>query len=383
MLILDGEFTAESVADGHPDKICDQIADALLDACLRQDPLSRVAIECLMKGHHVVLAGEITTKATHDIESIVKTTLARIGHGDGRWGIDLAALRITALLTLQSSEIGAAVDHDAATGLGAGDQGTVFGYAAAETPEHMPAAIWIAHALMRRHREVRLGEALGLLGPDAKAQVTLRYANGKPLSIATLVISTQHSADLQSEQVKDLVRNLIIAPELEHIGLRAETILINPGGAFTVGGPLADAGVTGRKIIVDTYGGQGRHGGGAFSGKDPTKVDRSGAYGARQLAKTIVAAGLASHCEVRASYAIGHIAPLSVAFDTFGTGSLKGVLAAFAEHDLDPHGLLTPSSLASRLGLNNAIYADLAAFGHFGRECSPWEKVLFNKRQRS
>ncbi|WP_228126875.1 methionine adenosyltransferase [Candidatus Viadribacter manganicus] len=309
-----------------------------------------------------------------DIALVVRRTLTQIGHGDGRWGVDLDRLQLMTCLTRQSFEIGDAVDSGEE--LGAGDQGTVFGYACSETPSLMPAPIAIAHALMSKHKQVRFAEALGDFGPDAKAQATIRYEGGKPASISTLVLSTQHREDLDLATVRDMVRALIVEPELERLRVKADRILINPGGTFTLGGPVADAGLTGRKIIVDTYGGHCRHGGGAFSGKDPTKVDRSGAYGARQLAKTIVAAGLASHCEVRASYAIGHPEPVSVAFDTFGTGCSRDIEALLAHRGIDARTVLSPSSLIERLDLRRCLYAPVAAFGHFGSDGLPWERPM-------
>ncbi len=376
MFISDGEFTSESVSDGHPDKICDLISDAILDAHLAQDPDARVAIECAVKGQDVFVLGEATSHADVDVDAIVRRVFDHVGHVDGRWGIVPAQLNIATRISRQSPEIQAAVNGELA-GAGAGDQGTVFGYACDETPDFMPAALALAHAMMRQHKHVR-GSAPGIvLGPDAKAQATIRYHKGRPSAVSTLVLSTQHVDSIDLEAVRDLVRSLIVEPVLADFGLNADRILINSGGPFTLGGPLADAGLTGRKIIVDTYGGRARHGGGAFSGKDPTKVDRSGAYGARQLAKTIVAAGLATHCEVRASYAIGEPKPVSVALDTFGTGDPVAIDAAFAAHDLNPYTLLAPSSLISRLQLNRAIYADTAAFGHFGGKQRAWEKVLW------
>jgi S-adenosylmethionine synthetase len=366
---VDGLLTSESVSDGHPDKICDQISDAILDACLAQDPMSRVAVETAIKGRLVAIMGEITTRATFDPASLIREVLAGIGHGEGRWGLDLADLQILASLTRQSPEIAQGVDSE---DTGAGDQGLMHGFACAETPELMPLPIALAHALMRRQREVRQAEGGDVLGPDAKAQVTIRYEAGRPVEIDTIVLSTQHAAEISLSALRELVEAEIVLPVLPPALPGFRRLLINPAGSFVSGGPVADAGLTGRKIIVDTYGGYARHGGGAFSGKDPTKVDRSAAYGARQIAKHLVRTDWAEACEVRVAYAIGRAEPVAVALDTFGTGQMPDgqILAEAVPHAAE---LLRPRSIIERLGLRRPIYRPTASFGHFGRPDLPWE----------
>jgi len=374
MLVSHGLFTSESVSDGHPDKICDQISDAILDACLAQDPHSRVAIETGIKGKTLCLLGEITSEADPDLAAIAKAVLADIGHAEGRWGLDPDKLRIIEDVTLQSHEIGAGVGGG--VDIGAGDQGSMFGFACNETPELMPLPISLAHALMRSHRSIRRTAQGSKIGPDAKAQVTVRYERGRPVSLDTVVISTQHDDDLSVSDLHQLVRSSILEPALKDLLTPDVSLLVNPAGSFTLGGPAADAGLTGRKIIVDTYGGYARHGGGAFSGKDGTKVDRSGAYAARQVARDVVARGWATACEVRVAYAIGIAAPVDIGFDMFGTGSDTAASARYRELGIDVAALLRPGAIIKRLGLTNSLFRSTATFGHFGRHGFAWEEPL-------
>ncbi|RLE33194.1 MAG: methionine adenosyltransferase [Acidobacteria bacterium] len=367
-------FTSESVSDGHPDKICDQISDAILDACLMIDPHARVAVETAVKDHEVILLGEISRGARpDDIEKIVNGVLDDIGHSDGRWGLAINALNITDLLGNQSLEISDSVVGNGAD-LGAGDQGMMFGYACRETSELMPLPVAMAHGLMRRQRDFRLGEEGKAIGPDAKAQVTAVYQGGIPIGLNTVVLSTQHSPEIAGCDLEELIRELIVRPVVEHYALEMpKRLLVNPSGSFTEGGPIADAGLTGRKIIVDTYGGAGRHGGGAFSGKDATKVDRSAAYAARQLARAVVAAGFAERCETRLAYAIGRSEPVELSLETFETADLP--------HDeilrqVNPEGpdAFRPARIIKRLNLRRPIFQPTATFGHFGRQEFPWEQ---------
>jgi S-adenosylmethionine synthetase len=363
---VEGLFTSESVADGHPDKIADQLSDAVLDAALRQDPQARVAVEAAIKGSSVWLFGELTGRdLSLDFPEIVRGVLSSIGHSDDRWGIDLAQLDVRTTISLQAAEIGEGVGGGPDTG--AGDQGMMFGYASRETAEGLPTPIALAHRLMRRHKQVR--EQLGLLGPDAKAQVSVRYENGQPAGLQTIVLSSQHLADVSLSDVRELLREEVIRPVLGADADGAE-LLLNPAGTFIEGGPVADAGLTGRKIIVDTYGGFARHGGGAFSGKDGTKSDRAGAYAARQLALTVVETGLAEACEVRLAYAIGVAEPIAVHLDLGGgrgfeldAGAAAGLLAA-----------LRPRAIIDRLALTSPGFLPTAAFGHFGRPDFAWER---------
>jgi S-adenosylmethionine synthetase len=363
---VEGLFTSESVADGHPDKIADQLSDAVLDAALRQDPQARVAVEAAIKGSSVWLFGELTGRGLSlDFTEIVRGVLAGVGHGNNRWGLDLGELDVRTSISLQAAEIRDGVDGG--TDTGAGDQGMMFGFASVETSERLPTPIALAHRLMRRHKEVR--DRLGILGPDAKAQVSVRYEGGKPAGLHAIVLSSQHLPDTSLANVRELLREEIIRPVL---GAEADTaeLLLNPAGTFVEGGPVADAGLTGRKIIADTYGGFARHGGGAFSGKDGTKVDRSAAYAARQLALTIVEAGLASTCEVRLAYAIGVAEPLAVHLDLGGGQELT----------LDPDAAarllaaLRPRAIIERLALTAPGFLPTAAFGHFGRPGFAWER---------
>jgi S-adenosylmethionine synthetase len=355
-------FTSESVTEGHPDKIADQISDAILDACLAEDPYSRVACETLTCTGLVVIAGEITTKAYVDFQSLVRGTVSAIGYDNALYGFDSNTCAVISTINKQSPDIAQGVD----TG-GAGDQGMMFGYASNETPELMPIAISLAHKLARKLSEVRKSGLMAYLRPDGKSQVTVEYdSNHKPVRVDAVVISTQHAESVGNEELRaDILKHVIqavISPDL----LDADTKYhINPTGRFVIGGPMGDTGLTGRKIIVDTYGGMGRHGGGAFSGKDPTKVDRSAAYMARYVAKNIVAAGLADRCEVQLAYAIGVAEPVSVLVDTFGTGKVdEDALEALVRANFS----LTPKGIIESLNLRRPIYKATAAYGHFGRE---------------
>jgi S-adenosylmethionine synthetase len=354
-------FTSESVTEGHPDKIADQISDAILDACLAQDPYSRVACETLTATGLVVIAGEITTKAYVDFQSTVRGVVQAIGYDNALYGFDSNTCAVISSINKQSGDIAMGVD----TG-GAGDQGMMFGYATDENPELMPTAIALAHKLTRRLTAVRKSGQLPYLRPDGKSQVTVEYdANHNPLRIDAVVISTQHSESVSTEDLRTAIQKEVIQYTLPAKLLDADTKYhINPTGRFVIGGPMGDSGLTGRKIIVDTYGGMGRHGGGAFSGKDPTKVDRSGAYMARYIAKNIVAAGLAKRCEVQLAYAIGVAEPVSVLVDTFGTGVLpSSTLQALVRANFR----LTPAGIIESLDLRRPIYRQTASYGHFGR----------------
>ncbi len=364
-------FTSESVTEGHPDKIADQISDAILDACLEQDPYSRVACETLTATGLVVIAGEITTKAYVDFQTLVRSVVSDIGYNDAVFGFDSNTCAVISSINKQSGDIAMGVD----TG-GAGDQGMMFGFATNETEELMPTPISLAHKLTRRLSEVRKSGQLPYLRPDGKSQVTVEYDEaGKPMRVDAVVISTQHAEEVSTEKLradvlKDVIQFVIPASLLD-----ADTKYhINPTGRFVIGGPMGDTGLTGRKIIVDTYGGMGRHGGGAFSGKDPTKVDRSAAYMARYIAKNIVAAGLADRCEVQLAYAIGVANPVSVLIDTFGTGKLP---AAELQVLVREHFQLTPKGIMESLDLRRPIYRQTAAYGHFGRTDGDfgWERT--------
>jgi S-adenosylmethionine synthetase len=354
-------FTSESVTEGHPDKIADQISDAILDACLDQDPHSRVACETLTATGLVVIAGEISTRAYVDFQSLVRGVVASIGYDNALYGFDSNTCAVISTINKQSGDIAMGVD----TG-GAGDQGMMFGYATDETPELMPLAISLAHKLTRRLSEVRKSGQLSYLRPDGKSQVTVEYdANGKPLRIDAVVISTQHAESVTNEDLRaDILKHVIQATVPAELLDEDTKYHINPTGRFVIGGPMGDTGLTGRKIIVDTYGGSGRHGGGAFSGKDPTKVDRSAAYMARYIAKNIVAAGLARRCEVQLAYAIGVAEPVSVLVDTFGTGTVSDkTLQQLVRKNFK----LTPRDIIESLNLRRPIYRKTAAYGHFGR----------------
>ena len=372
-------FTSESVSEGHPDKVADQISDAILDAVLSQDPTARVAAETLVNTGLCLLAGEITTTANVDYIKTARETIKKIGYNSSEMGFDADGCAVMVCYDQQSPDIAQGVNEGQGLDLnqGAGDQGLMFGYACDETPTLMPFAIYYAHRLMQRQSEVRKDGRLPWLRPDAKAQLTVIYDDktGKPVGIDTVVLSTQHEPDIAYDTLKEAVIEEIIKPVLPPEMLRSDTkYLINPTGRFVIGGPQGDCGLTGRKIIVDTYGGASPHGGGAFSGKDPTKVDRSAAYACRYVAKNIVAAGLANACQIQVSYAIGIAEPTSIAIDTFGTGRLpeKDLIALVREHfDLRPKGII------QMLDLQRPIYRNTAAYGHFGREEPDfsWEKL--------
>ena len=368
-------FTSESVSEGHPDKMADQISDAVLDAMIAADAESRVACEVLLKDDLVVVAGEYRSRADVDIDALARGVIDDIGYGDPASGYDLASARVMNILGQQSSEIAQGVDERPDHEQGAGDQGLMFGYATAETDVLMPAPITYAHRLMRRHAEVRRA-GLDFLRPDAKSQLSFRYdAAGIPVAVDAIVVSTQHSPSVDNPTLHEAVMEEIIKPVVPGNWITAETKrFINPAGRFETGGPIADCGLTGRKIIVDTYGGMARHGGGAFSGKDPSKVDRSAAYAGRYVAKNIVAAGLAKRCEIQVSYAIGTAEPTSVSVNTFGTGAISEeriVQLIRACFDLKPRGLV------DMLDLKRPIYRRTAAYGHFGREedTFTWERT--------
>ncbi|MGD1990649.1 MAG: methionine adenosyltransferase [Chromatiales bacterium] len=363
-------FTSESVSEGHPDKMADQVSDAILDAILLEDQHARVACETLFKTGMAVIAGEITTTARPDYEKIIRDTIRDIGYSSSEMGFDADTCAVLSAIGVQSPDINQGVDRERPEDQGAGDQGLMFGFATNETDVLMPAPIQFAHRLMERQAEVRKSGELDWLRPDAKSQVTMHYKDGKPVSIDTVVVSTQHADSLSEAAVRDAVIDIIINPVLEPTGLlgSSTTIHVNPTGKFVIGGPMGDAGLTGRKIIVDTYGGAARHGGGAFSGKDPSKVDRSAAYAGRYVAKNIVAAGLADKCEIQISYAIGVAEPTSIMVETFGTGRISDeeITRLVREHfDLRPYGILRMLDL---LNPKKIKYRKTAAYGHFGRE---------------
>ncbi|MGN0243617.1 MAG: methionine adenosyltransferase [Lachnospiraceae bacterium] len=380
-------FTSESVTEGHPDKICDQISDAILDELLRQDPMSRVACETATTTGLVMVMGEITTNAYVDIQKVVRDTVDEIGYNRAKFGFDASTCGVMTALDEQSADIAMGVDKalearenamsdEDIEAIGAGDQGMMFGYASNETPEYMPYPISMAHRLTRQLTKIRKDGILPYLRPDGKSQVTVEYdENGKPMRIDAIVISTQHDPDVTQEKIHKDVMEYVIRPVIPQEMLDDETkYFINPTGRFVIGGPHGDSGLTGRKIIVDTYGGTARHGGGAFSGKDPTKVDRSAAYAARYAAKNIVAAGLAEKCEIQLSYAIGVAQPTSVMVDTFGTGKLsEEQLVAIVRENFD----LRPAGIIKMLDLRRPIYKQTAAYGHFGRNDLdlPWEHL--------
>lgn len=371
-MVNDFLFTSESVSEGHPDKVADQISDAILDAILAQDPRSRVAAETLCNTGLVVLAGEITTQANVDYIQVARDTIKRIGYDNTEYGIDHKGCAVLVAYDKQSNDIAQGVDQasDDYLNLGAGDQGLMFGYACDETPELMPAPIYYAHRLVERQAQLRKDGRLAFLRPDAKSQVTMRYVDGKPHSIDTVVLSTQHApemslGDKMKPEFYEAVIEEIIKPVLPKEWLKETKYLVNPTGRFVIGGPQGDCGLTGRKIIVDTYGGACPHGGGAFSGKDPTKVDRSAAYAARYVAKNIVAAGLARQCQIQVAYAIGVARPMNVTVYTEGTGVISDdKLAALVQEHFD----LRPKGIIQMLDLLRPIYSKTAAYGHFGRE---------------
>ena len=366
-------FTSESVSEGHPDKIADQISDAVLDAILEQDPKARVACETYVKTGMALVGGEITTSAWVDIEELTRKTINDIGYTSSEMGFDANSCAVLNAIGKQSPDINQGVDRQNPLEQGAGDQGIMFGYATNEMPNLMPAAISYAHDLMRRQAEVRKNGTLPWLRPDAKSQVTLIYQNGKIQGVDTVVLSTQHSEGIEQKALHEAVMEEIIKPTLPKEWLTSRTkYFINPTGRFVIGGPMGDCGLTGRKIIVDTYGGAARHGGGAFSGKDPSKVDRSAAYAARYVAKNIVAAGLADKCELQISYAIGIADPTSIYVNTFGTEKIAQdkIISLIKEFfDLRPYGLI------QMLDLIQPIYQKTATYGHFGRDIFPWEKT--------
>jgi S-adenosylmethionine synthetase len=368
-------FTSESVSEGHPDKVADQISDAILDAILAQDAKSRVACETMVTTGMAVIAGEITTSAWVDMPEVVRQTIKEIGYNNSDMGFDWESCAVLTSIDKQSADIAMGVDESEDHEQGAGDQGMMFGYASNETDVLMPAPITFSHRLVRRQAEVRKNGTLPWLRPDAKSQVTFRYEDGKPTAIDAVVLSTQHTEEVSQNTLQEAVMEEIIKPVLPAEWLHADTKYhINPTGRFVIGGPVGDCGLTGRKIIVDTYGGMARHGGGAFSGKDPSKVDRSAAYATRYVAKNIVAAGIADRCEIQVSYAIGVAEPTSVRVETFGTGKIseERIIQLIAEHfDLRAGGLV------KMLNLLQPIYAKTAAYGHFGRNDIdlPWERT--------
>jgi len=379
-------FTSESVTEGHPDKLCDQISDAILDACLEQDPRSRVACETATKTGFVMLLGEITTNATLNYDQLVRQVIKDIGYDASEKGFDGNTCAVQVAIARQSTDIAMGVDQglESKAGekseagvedLGAGDQGMMFGFACNETPTLMPMPIYLAHKLTHRLAEVRKSGALPWLRPDGKSQVTVEYRFGKPVRVDTVLVSTQHSADVSHHDIEEGVFEHVISPVIpEDLRNKDMKVFVNPTGRFVIGGPMGDAGVTGRKIIVDTYGGMGRHGGGAFSGKDPTKVDRSAAYAARWVAKNVVAAGLAERCELQVAYAIGVAHPLSINVETFGTGIIPDEqIAELVQNHFD----LRPGAIIRDLDLRRPIYRKTAAYGHFGREDADftWERT--------
>ena len=368
-------FTSESVSEGHPDKIADQISDVILDAILTQDKNARVACETLVKTGMVFVGGEISTSAWVDVEQLARDTIKRIGYDHSDMGFDWSSCAVLSAIGKQSSDIAQGVDRETQQTQGAGDQGLMFGYASNETEVYMPAPITYAHRLVQRQARLRHNGQLAWLRPDAKSQVTIRYRNNQPVGVDTVVLSTQHAPEIKQSTLIEAVIEEIIKPTFPKSWLDSNTrYFINPTGRFVIGGPLGDCGLTGRKIIVDTYGGKARHGGGCFSGKDPSKVDRSAAYAGRYVAKNVVAAGLADRCEIQISYAIGIAQPISIYINTFGTGKLPEaeITKLIQQHfDLTPHGLI------NMLELLRPIYTPTATYGHFGREedSFSWEKL--------
>ncbi|MEW6435427.1 MAG: methionine adenosyltransferase [Myxococcota bacterium] len=371
-MIKDYLFTSESVTEGHPDKICDQISDGVVDALIAKDPRARIAVETLVKTGLAIVAGEVTTNAWIDIPTIVRKTITHIGYTDSSMGFDGHTCGVMVAIEGQSQDIARGVDEKGGKEQGAGDQGMMFGYACNETPELMPAPIQYAHTLTRKLSEVRRKKH-SWLRPDGKSQVTVEYKDGKPVRIDAVVVSTQHAEDVSNKKIKDVVMEEVIKASLPAKLMDKKTkFFINPTGRFVVGGPMGDSGLTGRKIIVDTYGGMGRHGGGAFSGKDPSKVDRSAAYMGRYIAKNVVAAGLASRCELQVSYAIGVAEPVSVMVETFGTATVAEDRIARAVREVFG---LKPRQIIEHLDLLKPIYQRTAAYGHFGRPEFSWEKT--------
>ena len=367
-------FTSESVTEGHPDKVCDQISDAILDSCLSQDPDSRVAVESLTKTGCVVVAGELTTKGYVNIPQIVRQTLKEIGYTKSSFGIEWETCAVFVHLEEQSPDISMGVTEGEGyfSEQGAGDQGMMFGFATNETPDFMPLPINLAHKLTQRLAEVRKNNIIPYLGPDGKSQVTVEYIDGKPQHVTTVVISNQHEDTHSHDEIESDIISKVIKPICGEWLTENTKFYVNPTGKFVVGGPQADAGLTGRKIIVDTYGGMGRHGGGCFSGKDPSKVDRSGAYAARYIAKNIVAAGLADQCEIQLAYAIGVAEPVSIYANTFDTGKISEEKIVELIRKIFP---IKPADILSQLKLKRPIYKKTACYGHFGRDTFPWERL--------
>ncbi len=367
-------FTSESVTEGHPDKVCDQISDAILDEFLRHDPESRVAVETMTTTGIVVVAGEVTSKAKFDVQAIVRKTIREIGYDDPQYGFDSDSCSVLVSLHSQSPDISMGVSASSDKEQGAGDQGLMFGYATNETEEFMPMPVMLAHKLTKRLSEARKNREIPWARPDGKSQVTVEYENGRPKRIEAIVVSTQHSPDVSTEQIKKEIIDKVIKPVCGNLWNDKIKIHVNPTGRFVIGGPPGDAGLTGRKIIVDTYGGMGRHGGGAFSGKDPSKVDRSACYMCRYIAKNIVAAGLADRCEVQVAYAIGVAEPVSLMVSTFETGKIpEEQIENLVRKNFD----MRPASIISQLKLKSPIYRKTAAYGHFGRNEPEftWEKT--------
>ena len=366
-------FTSESVSEGHPDKMADQISDAVLDAIIKDDPHARVAVETLVKTGMAIVAGEVTTNTYVELEDLIRQVIVDIGYDSSALGFDGRSCAVLNAIGKQSRDIAQGVDSSENKEQGAGDQGLMFGYASNETDVLMPAPITYSHRLVERQAQLRKDRTLPWLRPDAKSQVTLRYENGRPVAVDAVVLSTQHDDDVSNETIREAVIEMIIRHVLPAEWLHSGTkIHVNPTGRFVIGGPMGDCGLTGRKIIVDSYGGMARHGGGAFSGKDPSKVDRSAAYAARYVAKNIVAAGIAERCEIQVSYAIGVAEPTSISVNTFGTGKLPEheIIALIREHfDLRPRGII------EMLDLKRPIYRPTASYGHFGREGFSWERT--------
>ena len=366
-------FTSESVSEGHPDKMADQISDAVLDAIISEDPHARVAVETLVKTGMAVIAGEVRTSTYVDLEDIVRDVICDIGYNSSDVGFDGKTCAVLNAIGKQSSDIAVGVDEAEDKDLGAGDQGLMFGYATNETDTLMPAPIYYSHRLVEKQAELRKNGTLPWLRPDAKSQVSLRYENGLPVAVDAVVLSTQHNEDISLEQLREAVMEEIVKDVIPSEWLHADTKFhINPTGIFVIGGPVGDCGLTGRKIIVDTYGGMARHGGGAFSGKDPSKVDRSAAYAGRYVAKNIVAAGLADRCEIQVSYAIGVAEPTSISINTFGTNKVsEDIIAQLVRENFD----LRPRGIIEMLDLRKPIYRPTAAYGHFGRDGFSWENT--------